>query len=206
MPIRSPISDLHITQLQTVHILSCCLAWFWTHGYAIMLCACWSTESASQHTVLMQHGIMRYTMQRTKKNANSLWLAFCCKSSSRLDTSLCCCDKCTVVEVPLCWKDAFTQKWRIARVIGSGGFLNKWIIHMLIAHDAMLTNDEWCTKLLMDDCIVFVCEFIELDSCLVGPRRYPEQWICFTSDYWSNGLSWPNDPFKRLIDWSLTTL
>ena len=35
-----------------------------------------------------------------------------------------------------------------------------------------------CTKLLMNDCNVFVCEFIELDSCLVGPRRYPDQWIC----------------------------
>ena len=119
----------------------------------------------------------------------------------------------------LCWKDAFRQKCKIAWVLGSGGFFNKWIIHMVIAHDAMLTNDEWCTKLLMNDCIVFVCEFIELDSCLVGPRRYPEQWICFPSDYWSNGHSWPNDPLqrrgldrpifnprrcRRLIDWLKT--
>jgi len=37
-------------------------------------------------------------------------------------------------------------------------------------------NDD-CTKLLMNVCIVFVCEFefIERDSCLVGLRRYPEQ-------------------------------
>ena len=56
-------------------------------------------------------------------------------------------------------------KWR---------FLNKWIIHMLIAHDAVRTNDEWCTKLLMNDCIVFDWEFIELESCLVGPIRYQE--------------------------------
>ena len=25
---------------------------------------------------------------------------------------------------------------------------------------------------------VRLCEFIELDSCLVGPRRYPERCIC----------------------------
>ena len=44
----------------------------------------------------------------------------------------------------------------------------------------------------MIDCIVFVCEFVDLDSCLVGPRRYeeeeeeefyPEQFLCLTSDY-----------------------
>ena len=32
-------------------------------------------------------------------------------------------------------------------------------------------------------CIVFVCEFIELDSCLVGPKRYPwgqnSEYVCF---------------------------
>ena len=32
-----------------------------------------------------------------------------------------------------------------------------------------------CTELLMNDCIVFVCEFIGLESCLVGPRRYEEE-------------------------------
>ena len=43
------------------------------------------------------------------------------------------------------------------------------------------------TRTKMNDCIVFVCEFIDLDSCLVGPRRYPEQWVCLflclTSNY-----------------------
>ena len=30
---------------------------------------------------------------------------------------------------------------------------------------------------LTNDCIVFVCEFIEFESCLFGPRRYPEQFV-----------------------------
>ena len=36
------------------------------------------------------------------------------------------------------------------------------------------------TKTLMNDCIVFVCEFIDLDFCLVGPRRYHNRgFVCF---------------------------
>ena len=33
----------------------------------------------------------------------------------------------------------------------------------------------------IDECMHCVClyEFIELKSCLVGPRRYSEQWFCF---------------------------
>ena len=54
--------------------------------------------------------------------------------------------------------------------------MGNWKWKFLEQVHAMLTYDsEWCTKLLVNDCVVFVCEFTELDSCLIGLRRYPAQ-------------------------------
>ena len=47
--------------------------------------------------------------------------------------------------------------------------VNLYILQLLMA-----LNDD-SHKILIKSCIVFVCEFIELDSGLIGPRRYPEQ-------------------------------
>ena len=44
----------------------------------------------------------------------------------------------------------------------------------------MILNDNFCTKLLMNDCIVFVCEFIEVDSCLIGANQtVNSEFVCF---------------------------
>ena len=76
----------------------------------------------------------------------------------------------------LCWKDAFTQKCRIAWVIGSGGFLNMWIIHMLIAHDAMLAYDSewWMMHQAIDAWLHCVCLWIHWTGLLFGwPQKVP---------------------------------
>ena len=37
-----------------------------------------------------------------------------------------------------------------------------------------------CTKTLINNCIVFVCEFIELDFCLVAPGgTQNSEFVCF---------------------------
>ena len=60
--------------------------------------------------------------------------------------------------------------------------LNSLVSELYMLRLLMALNDN-LYQILMIDCIVFVCEFIDLDSCLVGPRRYPEQFLCLTSDY-----------------------
>ena len=55
----------------------------------------------------------------------------------------------------------------------------------------MVTHGSECTKTLLKNCIVFVCEFTELGSCLVGPGGTQNSefvcCLCLTSHYQSNG-------------------
>ena len=57
-----------------------------------------------------------------------------------------------------------------------------------------------CTKILMIDCIMFVCEFIDLDSCLVGPGGTQNSFYVLLQTI-SQMVRIDPTTLKILIDW-----